>query len=135
MKKKVGFSLLFILFIAAGTAPAFAGGEKEKAPPPEKQVEKVEEKAPVKPAVKNPDTIIYARYGTIQSLDPHRAYDTSSGEALMRMLAIMVFTQTLLPEPVAPAINRWGIEARSATNASPEIVFPMASLSSEFEAR
>lgn len=29
-------------------------------------------------AVKNPDTLIYATYGTIESLDPAKAYDTAS---------------------------------------------------------
>lgn len=90
MKKKVCVIILCLLFIAASVAMTFAGGEKEQAPAPEKQVEKKEAKAPVKPAVKNPDTIIYARYGTIQSLDPHRAYDTSSGEAVMNMYDTLI---------------------------------------------
>jgi peptide/nickel transport system substrate-binding protein len=90
MKKKVAVIILSLLLVVVGVPFAFARGEKEAAPEPEVQVEKKEEKAPSKPVIKNPDTIIYARYGTIQSLDPHRAYDTSSGEAVMNMYDTLI---------------------------------------------
>lgn len=90
MGKKSFTVFLSILFIAVSFSFVFAGSGKEEAPAPEKKVEKKEEKAPTKQAVKNPDTIIYARYGTIQSLDPHRAYDTSSGEAVMNMYDTLI---------------------------------------------
>ena len=34
--------------------------------------------------------------------------------------------QTDFPEPVVPAINKWGIEAKSPTNGIPEIFLPKA---------
>ena len=45
------------------------------------------------------------------------------------MIALM---QTLLPLPVAPAISRCGIFARSATTGSPETPLPRASASFDF---
>ena len=40
---------------------------------------------------------------------------TSSGLARKRIAVIKALTQTVFPEPVAPAISRCGISARSAT--------------------
>jgi len=37
--------------------------------------------------------------------------------------------QTLFPEPVAPAISKWGIAAISATTGFPAISFPTAKAS------
>ncbi len=94
MKRKIFLVLLSFVFIFTGFAFLYAGGKKEEeAPPPvkEKKVEKKkEEEKPVKREVKNPDTIIYARYGTVQSLDPHRAYDTSSGEIVMNFYNTLI---------------------------------------------
>ncbi len=42
------------------------------------------------------------------------------------MLAIMQLRPTLLPVPVEPAINRWGMAARSVTQGSPFTVLPRA---------
>ena len=42
---------------------------------------------------------------------------------------------TLFPDPVDPAIRRWGIFARSSVNTSPAIVFPMARGRSAFASR
>ena len=39
---------------------------------------------------------------------------------------IIVFIQTDFPDPVVPAINRCGIEARSAIRGNPEILLPSA---------
>ena len=44
---------------------------------------------------------------------------------------ISVLIQTDLPEPVAPAINRWGIFAISDTTTFPLISFPVANASLE----
>ena len=52
---------------------------------------------------------------------------TSSGVALYRMVVMIVFTHTVLPEPVAPAIRRCGIEARSAITGVPAMSLPSAS--------
>ncbi len=40
---------------------------------------------------------------------------------------IMALTPTDLPEPVVPAIRRWGILARSTMYGSPPMVSPSAS--------
>ena len=53
---------------------------------------------------------------------------TSSGVLLYSMLMIMELMQTDLPEPVVPAISRWGIFARSATVTSPAISRPSATV-------
>ena len=45
------------------------------------------------------------------------------------MLVIKALIQTDLPLPVAPAIRRWGISARSVLKGSPEAVLPSASMS------
>ena len=47
------------------------------------------------------------------------------------MLAIIVLMHTLLPDPVAPAIKRCGIFARSATTGLPEMSLPTAKASFE----
>ena len=45
-------------------------------------------------------------------------------------LHIIVFKHTDLPDPVVPAIKRWGILARFNVEISPEVVFPIANVSS-----
>ena len=39
---------------------------------------------------------------------------------------IIVLIQTDFPEPVVPAINRWGIELKSLVIGSPDILLPRA---------
>ena len=79
MKKKVFITILCFMFLFSMFSFLYAGKGAE--PPVEEEVkEKVE---PPAKKIKNPDTIIYAKYGTIHSLDPHRAYDTASGEIVM----------------------------------------------------
>ena len=51
---------------------------------------------------------------------------TSSGVALYKMLRIMALRPTLLPLPVAPAMSRWGILARSVTTGAPMMSLPRA---------
>ena len=51
---------------------------------------------------------------------------TSSGVARKRMLVSIALSATDLPVPVAPAMSRWGIVARSPMNGSPWIVLPSA---------
>ena len=51
---------------------------------------------------------------------------TSSGLALYRMLMMSVLMKTDLPEPVEPAISRWGIFAISPTMILPPISLPTA---------
>ncbi len=49
---------------------------------------------------------------------------TSSGANLNRMLQIMALRDTLFPEPVVPAMRRWGILARSVTTGVPTMSSP-----------
>ena len=49
---------------------------------------------------------------------------TSSGRFVISTLTMMLLMQTLLPEPVVPAISRWGIFVRSETRASPDESLP-----------
>ncbi|MGQ9617035.1 MAG: ABC transporter substrate-binding protein [Spirochaetota bacterium] len=91
MKKKLFVTVLAIVFLLSLSSILIAGGgKKEKAPPAEKKPEEVKKEEPTKKAVKNPDTIIIAKYGTIQSLDPHRAYDTASGEATANLYDTLI---------------------------------------------
>ena len=55
----------------------------------------------------------------------------SSGEALNSILIIRQFTQTVLPEPVVPAIKRCGISSNSVIIAFPDMLLPRASFSFE----
>ena len=100
MKNKVIVMAVLALFLIASGLFLFAGGKKKEAAAPEaKPAPKVEEKAPEaeKPAeapakkeVKNPDTLIEAEYGTIQSLDPHRGYDTASNEIISNLYDTLI---------------------------------------------
>ncbi|MBN2051567.1 MAG: ABC transporter substrate-binding protein [Spirochaetales bacterium] len=64
--------ILIVLLMVSLAVAVFAGGEKEEATP------EVKETAPAAPAIKNPGTLVYATYGTVDSLDPSKAYDTAS---------------------------------------------------------
>ena len=65
------------------------------------------------------------RFGSI------RMSFTSVGVAFIRMLSMIAFTHTLLPDPVAPAISRCGIFDRSALNGWPATSWPSAKASLE----
>ncbi len=56
---------------------------------------------------------------------------TCSGEDLYNRLSTIAFNATDLPEPVVPAISRWGILARSATMGCPPMSLPSARVSGE----
>ena len=58
----------------------------------------------------------------------------SSGVALHSRLVISALTITLLPEPVAPAISRWGIFDRSTAWARPATSRPSANVSRDPDA-
>src|SRR5574341_477139 len=58
---------------------------------------------------------------------------TCSGVALYRMDMIMALMVTLLPEPVEPAMSRWGMVARSATTMRPLMSLPMESVSFDLD--
>ncbi len=59
---------------------------------------------------------------------------TSAGVDLYRRLIIIELMHTDLPEPVAPAISRCGILARSATATSPAMSRPRATVRELFDA-
>jgi peptide/nickel transport system substrate-binding protein len=91
MRRKIMVILMCVLFAALSFSLVFAGGKKDTETPADAdKAEMKEEKAPAKAAVKNPDTIIVAYYGTIQSLDPHRAYDTASGMVVQNMYDTLI---------------------------------------------
>ncbi len=85
--------VLIILLALTVAFSAFAGGTKEQ---PKKQAPAAEKKAeapvsaPAKPAIKNPDTLVYATYGTIDTLDTAKAYDTASWTMLRAMYDTLV---------------------------------------------
>jgi len=114
MKKSIIIFAVSFVFLFTSLALLYAGGSKkkeEKAPPAEekkaeeKKVEEKKEEVPIKKEVKNPDTIIYARYGTIQSLDPHRGYDTSSNEAIMNMYDTLIKMDGSATDKFVPCIS------------------------------
>ena len=63
-----------------------------------------------------------------------RIIRTSSGVALQSRLVMSALTMTLLPDPVAPAIRRCGILARSTACARPATSRPSAKVSFEPDA-
>ena len=75
-------------------------------------------------------TIGHIRCGTVLNavistiLGSTRIIRTSSGRLVKSTLVIIELMQTLLPEPVVPAISRCGIEVKSATSASPDESLP-----------
>lgn len=79
---------LLLVLLALGVAFfAFAGGAQEEEPeePTPAQTEAAQ------PEVKNPDTLIYATYGTIDSLDYVKAYDTASWTNMRNIYDTLVF--------------------------------------------
>jgi len=104
MRKKTFVLCIVFLLLMVGTGTLFAGKKEEPAAPAEKAEKPAEKPAPAKKPVKNPGTIIYARYGTVQSLDPHRAYDTSSGEAVMNMYDTLVAFDGSATDSFVPVI-------------------------------
>ncbi len=104
MKKKIFITVLCFMFLFSMFSFLYAGKGAEPPPePPEKPpvIKKVE---PPAKKIKNPDTIISAGYGTIQSLDPHRAYDTASGEIVMNMYDALVEFEGPSTEKVIPML-------------------------------
>jgi len=105
--------LLIVLLGLAVAFAAFAGPT-----PPERT--KIEEapKAEAKEAkeIKNPDTFIWAAYGSVDSLDPAKAYDDVSGAMIQNMYDTLVFydgpsTDKFVPELAeqVPTVENGGI--------------------------
>jgi len=80
--------ILFLVLAVAGLA--FAGGAKE-APKQEapKTTEPAKQEAPKAAApakeIKNPETFVFVAYGTVDSLDPAKAYDEVSGGLILNI--------------------------------------------------
>ena len=60
---------------------------------------------------------------------------TSSGVDEKRMLVIIPFTATDLPEPVVPATSKWGILAKFTLTGAPLVSLPMQICSLEVALR
>ncbi len=58
-----------------------------------------------------------------------------SGVCLKSRAAMMLLMHTDLPDPVAPAMSRWGMAARSAATGAPETLRPMAIRNGDFSRR
>ncbi len=73
-------------------------------------------------AVKNPDTFVFATYGTLRTLDPSVAYDTTSSQRLWNLCETLVFfdgshTDKFVPvlATEVPSLENGGISADGLT--------------------
>ncbi|MDJ0669320.1 MAG: hypothetical protein QNJ61_18705, partial [Desulfobacterales bacterium] len=78
--------------------------------------------AGVQAAVKNPDTFIFATYGTLRTLDPCVAYDTTSSQRLWNIYQPLIFfdgshTERFKPllATQVPTLENGGISADGKT--------------------
>lgn len=79
--------LFTILLVLVVLATLFTGcGKKEAA-----QETTTGTAEPAAKEIKNPDTFVYASYGTVESLDPVRAYDNASGAIIQNIYDTLVF--------------------------------------------
>ena len=132
--------ILILLMVLAVAATAFAGGGGEK-PPKEQEAPKtmVEEKV-----IKNPDTFLYAQYGTVDTLDPAKAYDDASGGCIQNLYETLIYYKgsstsefvPMLASQVPSAANglitnggktytfpiRKGVKFHSGNDLTPEVV-------------
>jgi peptide/nickel transport system substrate-binding protein len=79
--------LLIVLLGLAVAFAAFAGGQVEPTP---KAQEAPKAEAKEAKEIKNPDTFIYASYGSIDSLDPAKAYDNASGGIIQNLYDTLI---------------------------------------------
>jgi len=79
--------ILVLLMVLAVAATAFAGGKGEEAPAVEEAPKKVVEEK----VIKNPDTFIWSSYGTVDSLDPAKAYDNASGGCIYNIYDTLMY--------------------------------------------
>jgi peptide/nickel transport system substrate-binding protein len=73
-------------------------------------------------AVKNPDTLVFASYGTVRTLDPCVSYDTASGQRVRNIYETLIFfdgSATDKFEPIlateVPSLENGGISADGLT--------------------
>jgi peptide/nickel transport system substrate-binding protein len=97
---------LIILLILVVAFSAFGRGTPAPDPDPDDTTpKKVEEPKPAaKPAIKNPDTFVYATYGTIDSLDAAKAYDTASWSNMRNIYETLVFYKGTATDVYVPLV-------------------------------
>ncbi len=98
--------VLFLVLVVAFSA--FAGGAKEKpkkeAPAKVEKAEQAPAKTPAKPTIKNPDTLVYATYGTIDTLDSAKAYDTASWTIMRNVYETLVTYEGSATDKFVPVL-------------------------------
>ncbi len=102
--------ILLLLIVFAVAMTAFAGGKGEAEAPAAEEAPKkvVEEKV-----IKNPDTFVYAQYGTVDSLDPAKAYDDASGGCIYNIYETLIYYEGSSTEKLVPVL---ATKIPSATN-------------------
>jgi peptide/nickel transport system substrate-binding protein len=72
--------------------------------------------APTTPAVKNPNTLVYATIGDPQSLDPAWAYDTASGGVIFNVYETLLFLKKDSTTEFVPMLaTKWDISSDGMT--------------------
>jgi peptide/nickel transport system substrate-binding protein len=79
-----------LLIVLLGLAVAFAAFAGPTPPERAKTEEAPKAEAAEAKVIKNPDTFIWASYGTIDSLDPAKAYDDASGSIIQNIYDALV---------------------------------------------
>jgi peptide/nickel transport system substrate-binding protein len=92
--------LLVTLLLLAIAFSAFAGGAGEPAKP--EAAPKAE--ATAAKVIKNPDTLIRVAYGTVDSLDPAKAYDNVSGGCIQNVYENLIFYKGSSTEEFVPVL-------------------------------
>jgi len=113
--------ILILLMVLAVAATAFAGGGGEK-PDQAAPTKTVEEKV-----IKNPDTFIYATYGTVDSLDPCKAYDNASGGSIQNIYETLVDFKGSSTEEFIPLLATQvpSVDNGLVTNGGQTYTFPI----------
>lgn len=107
--------ILIVLLMLAVALAAFAGGKQEGGktePTAEPTKEAPKTTAPAK-EIKNPDTFVYVGYGSVDSLDPSKAYDNASGGCIQNIYDTLIKFAPGSTDKFVPAIST---EIPSAAN-------------------
>jgi peptide/nickel transport system substrate-binding protein len=86
MMKKLLLLVLVLSLVMAGFA--FANGKQDSTQTG--SGDQASKAAPAEKVIKNPDTFIMASYGTVDSLDPSKAYDNASGGCIQNFYEPLV---------------------------------------------
>jgi peptide/nickel transport system substrate-binding protein len=119
--------LLILLLILAVAGFAFAGGAKEKEEAPAPAMEEAPKAEVAAKTIKNPDTFIYAAYGTVDSLDPAKAYDNASGGCIYNIYETLVYYEGGSTEKLVPILATQVPSASNGliTNGGKTYTFPI----------